>query len=541
MFLAAVVFLVWKCRYGFGKQDESFYLTVPYRLLQGDGLFVREWHLSQMASVLLLPFVFLFTKINGGTEGMIGALVLYGRMRKVSRTGAAFASLSFLIFAPSGLTALSYNSMGVLDLALSLVLLCTAKRDGKGIFVLSGCLFAFAVLCCPYLLCVYILYTVCILFYAWRSKGGSSRLFVQSWLFFTIGAMIPAVLFTAFVLSRASVSQILTALPHMLDDPEHTIGLLTKMKEFAGGILLCGKRIGLLVYAAAACTFALAWVFRKRRQTLIWVTLAAIAEIIAMLLLMRRFRQHINFYMFPLNLFPFVMLPLLRGRGLRKWMLFGYLPGMLYAACVHMTSNQAFYALSSASTAATVSSILVLTVCVRDIWLSAERKEPRAACLAAFALLFCVQLGLQTYMRYGTVFWETGMREQTYTVEQGLEKGVRTREAEARAYMQLIRETEAVRKDPQVRSVLYLSEKTWLYLLDGEKRMAAYSAWLSGVNESTLDRLDAYYALNPDKRPDAVYYEWSDTPEMREIVTNWLVQTLGFRETAVGESGSVFK
>ena len=68
---AAVLFSFWKMRYGFGGNDEAFYLTIPHRLLKGDALFIDEWNLSQMSSILLVPFVWLYTLIAGSTDGII--------------------------------------------------------------------------------------------------------------------------------------------------------------------------------------------------------------------------------------------------------------------------------------------------------------------------------------------------------------------------------------------------------------------------------------------------------------------------------------
>ena len=66
LFLAAMlpvaVMLFAKCKYGIGNRDESFYLTVPYRLCQGDRLFLNEWHLSQMAGWILQFPMALFLK-----------------------------------------------------------------------------------------------------------------------------------------------------------------------------------------------------------------------------------------------------------------------------------------------------------------------------------------------------------------------------------------------------------------------------------------------------------------------------------------------
>ena len=54
---AAILLYLSRIRMGMADLDESFYLTIPLRLTQGDALFVDEWHLSQLSSFLLYPRV----------------------------------------------------------------------------------------------------------------------------------------------------------------------------------------------------------------------------------------------------------------------------------------------------------------------------------------------------------------------------------------------------------------------------------------------------------------------------------------------------
>lgn len=57
---AVLVYFLFIARYGIKTADESFYLSVPYRLKNGDSLFADEWHVSQLSGVLLLlPLKFL--------------------------------------------------------------------------------------------------------------------------------------------------------------------------------------------------------------------------------------------------------------------------------------------------------------------------------------------------------------------------------------------------------------------------------------------------------------------------------------------------
>ena len=69
---AILLFSLWKSQYGLGGDDEAFYLTIPYRMCQGDKLLLEEWHVSQFSAFLLYPFmkVYLWIK-SGNTEGII--------------------------------------------------------------------------------------------------------------------------------------------------------------------------------------------------------------------------------------------------------------------------------------------------------------------------------------------------------------------------------------------------------------------------------------------------------------------------------------
>lgn len=150
LFLAGVVLVFYKCRFGYADMDESFYLTIPYRLTMGDGLFVNEWHLSQMAGFLIYPFMAIYRILFPTGEGIIlhfrylytalhtiTALLIWWRLKKYGGW-ALSASLLYLLFTPYGIMALSYNSMGVAFVTLSGVFLATNFQNRKRIWVVAG-------------------------------------------------------------------------------------------------------------------------------------------------------------------------------------------------------------------------------------------------------------------------------------------------------------------------------------------------------------------------------------------------------------------
>ena len=266
LLMLAAVFFCWRCRYGFADWDESFYLTIPRRLTQGDRLLIHEWHVSQLSGVLLYLPVLLFEKLTGGTDGIylafrylcvavqtLTAAAVYLRLRRYHRIGAAAGALALAVYTPFGINALSYNSLGVLFMTLTGALLAPAERNDRAVYVLAGLCFAGAVLCCPHLALVYLLYAAVVILR--RKKEYALPAFSpRAFGLFTLGAAVLAVYFFAVGLAGAELSELPEALRGIFSDPEHReqssllFSLLRGAAEYpirivyacpSGGICLC--------------------------------------------------------------------------------------------------------------------------------------------------------------------------------------------------------------------------------------------------------------------------------------------------------------
>ena len=166
-------FLFFKARYGFANSDESFYLTIPFRLLRGDRLVVDEWNVTQFSSLLLLPPAWIFRLFSRDNTGIILAFryfytviqistgfFIFFALKRYSLPGAFFSALLFTLYTPFGIMAASYNSLGIICLTCALILYMNGSEGpGFGRCFGSGVLFAFSVLCSPYLAVLYFLYT----------------------------------------------------------------------------------------------------------------------------------------------------------------------------------------------------------------------------------------------------------------------------------------------------------------------------------------------------------------------------------------------
>ena len=533
IFAAASCFVFWKCRYGFGNIDESFYLTIPFRLYQGDALFQEEWHLSQMAGLLTYPIVAMYLKINGGTEGIILAMryiwtliqclmsvFLYFRLKKINWFGAAVAAISYVLYTPFGIMALSYNSMGILFLLLSQVILLTAQKHAHLQYAIAGLSFAAAVLCCPYLLLVYVLYlaVVAILFVNHRKKEAipeNSPWSIKSAVFFTSGAAFAAVMFIAFVLARGSLARIIQAFPYIFDDPEHQSRSLFDISKGYIESIIFANSISDRIYCFLAGLWLLCWMDKKRQNHRLAYTCVLSAGILLLMLShFVRFTplRYINFLMWSVNIYAPFLLMLSQNSRIKKIFALVWIPGILYSYCLNIASNQEFYAISSASSVATAGSLLMLAIYMYELFGESHGIFWKGLAASSLALILVFQLMSQMELRYRSVFWEPrGMRHLTAEATTGIEKGLVMSEDAYAGYQLGLKVTEKI-SQYNTDNVLYLSMNTWYYLT-GTQEMATYSAWISGVNNHSLNRLAAYYEINPHKMPDIVYVE----PEYEEI------------------------
>lgn len=537
-FLALTAVLLWKCRFGYANMDEAFYLTIPYRLCAGDCLLIHEWHLSQLSGFLLYPAMKLYLAVFGNTEGILlrfrvlftllwacSALFLYDRLKRLSRPGAMAASLAFLIFTPFGLMALSYNSMGLL-LLLNACAIAATGEPGRWIpFGLAGLFFAGAVLCCPYLLLLYGLFTAAVIVSAARKK----RALLRCWIPFSGGCAVLLAAFCLFLFSRGSLSQVIRVLPRLFEDPEHVrVGLGASTIGYLRCIVGCSRLFPICLVAAAG----ICWLSKRRGRAgagLIAMCLVCLAAQIGFLLR----GPYLNFVMFPLCLLaPYCALHSDKAEVRLPFFVL-WLPGAVYTYCIYLSSNQEFYAVSSAATVMTVASLVILGSFVGELEQDGGKRRTFAAARAAAALLVVVQLCAEVSLRYTTVFWEPeGMSAQTVLAETGPEKGILMSPERHEHSLQMERDAERIRADDSVEKLLFLSTNTCWYL-SAEKEMATFSAWLSDVNEISIHRLDLYFALFPEKIPDGIYIE----PAYRQFAEHYTAQ--GYRAEEWG-SGALW-
>lgn len=517
-FLAALVFLLWKASYGIVSLDESFYSTVLYRLWQGDGMIVHEWHPGQLFSFLLLPIFSLFMAISGSTEGVFlflrllfvaaqftGAVYIYIRLRHFQPLGAVLGSLALMLYAPLQMMALSYNTLAILMLSAACVTMLTGQRVNISAPV-SGLLFAGAVLCCPYLVLVYIVYSVAVFVPFIRQKLDMPAFAVGYWLRFTAGCAVLALAFLAFLFSRCGLDEFFAAIPQVLNDPEHTpqsFGTIVyKYIESIYGNFYSYTTTQVIIFSFVIPLLALiVAIDRKRVEHRLFYIIPAMVITAAFFVYYIFNDRTVNFLMFPLNILSFFSCFLMRKRDMRPFVLL-FLPGIMYSFCIHLCSNLGLMSIGSAMTVSGLASAIYVVGLFREL----QEEKSLFSRLVGLGLLaaLLLQLGVLTYFRYRYSTWDKDTSQLSVTIDRGPQKGLVTTPANATNYYKLMEETSAVREH-DCETVIYIFTDSQLYLVDS-KRNGSFSPWISYVHpEFDMQRLITYWQMHPDRFPHAIF------------------------------------
>lgn len=596
-----LVGLLWRCRYGYGSVDECYYLAVPYRFLQGDAMLRHDWSLVQLFAFPMLPVLSLLLMING-TEGIIlssrFAYVLisfacawycYLKLKKFDVIGAFFTGLLMICFVPLGISTLSYNSMGILLLGVSFVTYAGIESVQRRTSFVVGCLFALAVLCNPFLVFMYLMYSVLVLLKMGKLLCGSDRINPENWLWATMGAVLMALLFFLFLMMRSTPGQILQAIPYITNDGVHEIVLLDKIMEpigFLRNIYNCCLRW--LKCCAIICVMAL--VFRKLK----WEYCPGILFIICALFVSWSIwkvydaHHHINYMSLAANMMVICAFCLTPNKNKSIYRLFWwiYVPGILYMISMQFASNTNHVAFSAASTVSLLGGIPMIMMCAKQIPLflfsrhsnknrmqmallmialliitgirgrsyypnastgilliaaaymlyceiksampniMPENPRHSSICPAPVVLMTVVLLGTILAARYENGFLDLGINAQTVLVTKGAHKGIYVTPEREEA-LRLRRQTldPYLEKYGSLKCVMVSRDYCTQGYLYEGVKNACCYAW-SGPSMSE-ETNKAYYTLNPEKIPELVMIE----KNLDQSSVRWLVETEDYSMT----------
>ena len=524
LFLACLYLLLRRLPYGAALDDEAFYLTVPWQMSQGSSLVLHQWNTAQLFGFLLWPPVALYRRLNPGAEGIflhfrliflachaLMALLLRLRLKHKSRPGSAAVSLIYLAFVFRGLPCLSYNTMGV-GLLILAGLTLGLSRGKAWEYLLAGLALAGAVLCCPYLAVLYLLYSLAVLVLAAlkRSENWDGVFSGRAWLLFTAGCGILAALFFLRIALYGGLRLLPGLIPLLLaEDPNQLPGLIPWLRDFYRTLAHSNSYFRPVLLGSLALTAALLLDRGRARRRWLYLLLAAALTLLYSLTYLLMYRGQNNF-IFPLSILGFFAFLLCRREG--RLFAFLYLPGLVYWLCIDLASDLGFSSIYGASAVNMVPSVLVISLLAEELWRESRETGglPRFGRLAAAALsVAAVCLLTLASLRFtftsdanGLSRWADDTRI-TCGAARGLIADAQTAADYETEYAAL-----APLREKTGGNVLYLTRNS-LRFLEDPKRCVSSNLWFSFVPpEKGFEQLRQYWEIFPDRRPDEVYLPW---------------------------------
>ena len=491
---AAIILIlhILKAPVGTGESDEHFYITLGYRLFQGDAMFFDDWHIAQMISVFLYPLVTLFHSVTGSTQGIVLGfryfyiafnlligICIYLRFRRHG-TGAVCAAAAFMLFAPYNTFALSYNSMGPGFLLLA-AMLYPLEEENKLRLYFSGILYSWAVLNTPYLAAVFAVLTVIALV----RPAHFSR---KRWGFLFLGILTAAVIFIGFALSRASLAQIFSCLKYLID-PSHSAGILRQFVISMGKLVLAFN-IFLIPMAAG---FVLTVLNRKQADGVKqkWLGINVIICLLSILYIgfVRPYQAEMGGYM--LVLIPAALL------GAEYLLL--YPAGTDLKLCYFLSLIDALAISLSSNVGPRAFSAPLITACAVTLILLYESSLKTAYRYTALIGILAVLLF------FNTTFVYLGSGTYTVTIKNGPLAGLRDCPEAVSDYDDSLADIEAINTMDDCEYVNLVTAQSWEYLAL-TKRMASNSTYAYfWEQDQYTDAMDQYRTVHPEKYP-AYYY-----------------------------------
>jgi len=561
--LCSILFFAWKARYSFGISDESLYISNTLRLIMGDSLLVDDWHVSQLTGFFLYLPAKAYISIAGSTEGII----LFFRYLFIALQSVVFTAIYFClkkygifsIFAALLLylhipffTLMSpgYYSLGLAFVALSGLLMATAKKHCIARFYIIGLLFACAVLCNPVLAFVYILFSVCMIVFETTKKKDyrflkfpSISFEVKTWLWITMGVSTMAIIFIAFILSRTTVREIIVNFPMLLSDPEYTGAGAQSLFSIQRTIMEIVKINPYLFVCFVLLMIVI--IFDKRRLRHRKVFLAVGLGIFFIYVVFITYTisfPNFGYWMFPLA-FLGLLCYVLSEKKHKNVFVFLWILGVLYALCLDVTSDMGFVTASQGLLVSDIASTLFIKNIIDEL---REQKEFRLCnpkvvndkyskgsnvnqqkmislnllttvltaalvfqigqeCFIAADLKYCPEyLSFDSTVSSGISIQKNSNEKLNVELQTGPEKGLKTTTATAKIYNGIINDLSLI-KEKGDGNVLIAGTQPWCYLyLD--MPYASFSARFQADKiETEEQRLTRYYELHTDKIPRYIY------------------------------------
>ncbi len=529
------LFLLRSAFYGSSSPDESFYLTIPYRIIKGDAFLVDEWHASQFSAVLLYLPMKVFLMINGSTDGIIvyfrclfvlcQTLVSYYTFFKLKKYGtlpAFLSSVIFLLYVTETVNMLDYYTMSLMGFqVIALLLFCSYNLNSPRL-IFTGIVFACVVLAQPFNCLIYFIYTLAIIIsLSVRKKKNISEYYkkylsIKSWGFITAGIVLVAIIFFAFLLSKMSLSDFLSNFGNIFGGHDHTLPFAAdtgKSDMFSYSTIIKTlikiAPIGFYVSVLLAAYLIYDRKNFKGRNLKLFVSLIAIAILVVESSIVSTSQITATLFR-PYILFVFTLAVILLTKNKDKSLMMITWSGIVYIVFLGIISQALDYVgviglvISNTALAPALKHLFdEISSKKNDVTKKSKQNTITKVFCGVCALVFVFDIISGTSIKLSddtmALASESKFIKAESTISKGPMKGIRLSNDSAETYYNIIADTEEIKYN-SCEKVLVASLTPWIYFCFDESP-ATFTTWYI---EEEFDLYGEYYK-NKDRIPQCIY------------------------------------
>ncbi len=490
--------------------DEGYAVSMPYRLLQGDRLFLDLWEVHQTSIFLPVAFIAIFDKITGATDGVVlflrvaatlihagvAATVYTAVKKKVSTAWAVLLALLYFNLLPKWLISLDFSLQQVWGITIVLLLLEKEVQTGKKIYsFLIGIVLAMTVLAYPGMVLAYpaLLVSVCML-----HKKEEIKTRINKCLLLTAGCGVMAIAFLVYVLFAMSVTEFIESIPMVFMDGTHQFTMQTKLMAYAAQWLNVAKQIFILSVPSIIITivFYIATKRKTEKEKLFLVFLLSFIAVTSCLVI---FANVVGVQMGPFHfqvryLLFFLLMFVVSVANKDRALFWGPMFQMMVAfAAILIFSNVGPDSSSSYLSVGLIAGVILIERMTENISETWNRIAYVVIALFVLSLIFC-----KAYYVRITEYGPSNILEPRKQITAGAVKGIYVSEAD---YERIMSDYETIQSAvAEHEKLLYLGTEGISNLYGNGKFVSPSTISTPAFNEQWV----AYFEMYPHHEPDVI-------------------------------------
>lgn len=552
------------------SEDESFYVTIPFRLLNGDSLVQQEWHLSQFSSLFTIIPVYIWTAIKGSVDGIFIflrclflfmhttlAITIYRFFKKYG-VWAIMASMMFYVQVPYRFQAISYQSVFVaFVLLLTLCLISIYEKKAVHFYIFAGISIGCCCVCNPIFCVAYVLYLLaCAL---WTKRHELMRGVVgikaskplkkgqkltkrqkreqkqqkeqmlndfpniekyncffkkEAVLWVTCGLLIVAVIaIVFFFLTGGTINSIFDNIENLLGSSEYDVASTSVFNKFAETLQYFHIANLGMSWILPVFFIVLLWDKKRKENTHRFAYLGV--SVLWTILFIIGVMKDIEIYKCAISL-PFsvisVVCYLLTENKNKKLFYCMYIPCLIATFFQYLAADTLLAVIGVVLAVGNVAGVFFAMDLWKEMHLHSNKDDDSTAGKGRNgAIRSVIIIGFCLQILFYGIFYQYDQfpsRDDAVKATTGPYSGLYMSESQHDKYSQIISDLDYIKECSASSSpVLVMSYSNWMYL-HLERPMATYSTWYRGTIDPV--QLIRYYRENSGKKPKYIYYETTD-------------------------------